>query len=78
MTIAGDPVKKIALALEHPGMVRTAQPRRRFAHCIKHALQIEFRAADDLEHVSGGGLLLPRLRQFVGKSADFSLQIGKG
>src|SRR5215472_15948779 len=32
---------------------------------IKHCLQIEGRAADDLEHVGGRGLLLPRLGQFL-------------
>ena len=31
----------------------------------KHGLQIERRAADDLEHVGGGGLLLQRFAQFV-------------
>ena len=29
---------------------------------IQHCLQIEGRAADDLEHVSGGGLLLQAIR----------------
>ena len=29
---------------------------------IEHRLQIERRAADDLEHVGGGGLLLQRIR----------------
>jgi hypothetical protein len=28
---------------------------------IQHSLQVERRAADDLEHVGGGGLLLQRL-----------------
>ena len=32
---------------------------------LQHGLQIEGRAADDLEHVGGGGLLLQRLPQFV-------------
>ena len=31
----------------------------------QHGLQIERRAADDFEHVGGGGLLLQRLAQFV-------------
>ena len=34
------------------------QPRRRFDERIEHRLQIEGRAADDLEHVGGGSLLL--------------------
>jgi hypothetical protein len=42
-----------------------AQPRRRLHERNKHRLQIEGRAADDLEHVGGGGLLLQRLSQLV-------------
>ena len=38
---------------------------RRFDQRVEHRLQIEGRAADDLEHVGGGGLLLQRLAQFV-------------
>ena len=45
--------------------VRLAQPRRRFDQRIEHRLQIEGRAADDLEHVGGGGLLLQRFAQLV-------------
>ena len=37
-----------------------AKPRRQFDQRIEHGLQIEGRAADDLEHVGGGGLLLQR------------------
>src|SRR5436190_23145009 len=40
--------------------VRVAQSDRRLDERIKHSLQIEARAADDLEHVGGGGLLLQR------------------
>ena len=32
---------------------------------VEHRLQIEGRAADDLEHVGGGGLLLQRFAQLV-------------
>ena len=45
--------------------VRLAQPRRRLDQRIEHGLQIEGRAADDLEHVGGGGLLLQRFAQLV-------------
>ena len=38
--------------------VRSAEPRRGFGQRIEHGLQIERRAADHLEHVGGGGLLL--------------------
>ena len=36
-----------------------------FDQRLQHDLQIEGRAADDLEHVGGGGLLLQRLAQLV-------------
>src|SRR5262249_16036747 len=45
--------------------IRLTQPRRRFDQCVEHRLQLKGRAADDLEHVSGGGLLLQRFTQFV-------------
>ena len=45
--------------------IRLAQSRRRFDQRIEHRLQIEGRAADDLEHVGGGGLLLQRFAQLV-------------
>src|SRR6202022_3220671 len=32
---------------------------------VEHRLQVEGRAADDLEHVGGGGLLLQRFTQLV-------------
>src|SRR5262249_50437116 len=60
-----------ALVLEKPyvGPVRVAQPRRCFDDRIEYLLQIERRAADDLEHVSGGGLLLQRLPQLIEKAS---------
>ena len=42
-----------------------AKPDRRFDQRVQHCLQIEGGAADDLEHVRGGGLLLQRLAQLV-------------
>ena len=36
-----------------------------FDQRLQHRLQIEGRAADDLEHVGGGGLLLQRFAQLV-------------
>ena len=40
------------------GTVGFAKPRSRFDEGSQHALQIKRRAADDLEHIGGGGLLL--------------------
>ena len=45
--------------------VRLAKPDRQFDQCVQHCLQVEGRAADDLEHVGGRGLLLQRLAQLV-------------
>ena len=54
---------------------------RRFDKRLQHRLQIESRAADDLEHVGGGGLLLQRFAQLVEQprvlDGDHGL-IGKG
>ena len=41
--------------------IRLAQPDRRLHQRIQHHLEIKRRAADDLEHVGGGCLLLQRL-----------------
>src|SRR5262245_6434047 len=43
--------------------IRSAQAGRRLNKAVEHGLQVECRAADDLEHVSGRGLLLQRLAQ---------------
>src|SRR5262249_55318655 len=39
--------------------------RRRLDQRVEHGLQVESRAADHLQHVGGGGLLLKRLAQIV-------------
>ena len=63
---AGGPMQVVAVTLEQPGMVGLAQPGDRFHQRIEHGLQIEGRAADHLQHVGGGGLLLQRLLQVIG------------
>jgi hypothetical protein len=47
-----------------------AKLRRRLGQRLEHHLQIICRAADDLEHVGGGGLLLQRFAQIVGSLAQ--------
>src|SRR5262249_17731044 len=47
------------------GHIRLAQPRGRLDQRVEHRLQIEGRAADDLEHVGGGSLLLQRFAQLI-------------
>src|ERR1700726_2985617 len=46
-------------------MVGVAKSGRRLGQRIEHGLQIESRAADNLEHVGGGGLLLQRFAQLI-------------
>src|SRR6516165_4804301 len=47
------------------GHVGPAESSRRLHQRVQNDLQIEGRAADHLEHVGGGGLLLQRFAQFV-------------
>ena len=47
------------------GRIRFAQPSCRLNQGVEHLLQVERRAADDLEHIGSGGLLLQRLPQLV-------------
>ncbi len=46
-------------------IIGLAKSRSRLHQRIEHRLQIERRAADDLEHVGGGGLLLQRFAQLT-------------
>ena len=45
--------------------IRPTQTGRRCDQGIEHGPEIESRAADDLEHVGGGCLLLQRLAELV-------------
>src|SRR5271166_2487839 len=45
--------------------VRLAEPSSRLDERIQHALQVEGRAADNLEHIGGRGLLLERFAKLV-------------
>src|SRR5262245_201113 len=46
-------------------MVSLAKLSRRFDQRFEYRLQVKGRAADDLEHIGSGGLLLQRLAQLV-------------
>ena len=46
---------------EHRCLVGAAEARHRLHQRVENRLEIDGRAADDLEHVGGGGLLLQRL-----------------
>jgi len=45
--------------------VRVTKSGGRFDQRVEHGLEVEGRAADDLEHVGGGGLLLQRFGQIT-------------
>src|SRR6516162_10022154 len=57
-----------ALLAMHDRNICIAQSRSRLRQRIEHGLQIERRAADDLEDVGGRGLLLQQLPQLVQQS----------
>src|SRR5262249_52111496 len=92
VTVTSDLPVGFVLLARNGSQVRLAQPCRRFDQRIEHGLQIEGRAADDLEHVGGSGLLLQRLPQFVEQASvldgddrlgrevrdQFDLLVGKG
>jgi hypothetical protein len=71
VAIAGDVVEEVVLGEPDRRPVRAAQPCRRLHQSVEHSLQIESRAADHLEHVGGGGLLLQRFAQFAGTLLHF-------
>src|SRR5262249_34107058 len=58
------------LAMEDKRHFSFAQPRGRFDKSVQYCLQIERRAANDLEDVSGRRLLLERFRQIVSALAQ--------
>ena len=55
-------------------MIGIAQPRCGFDQRVEHRLQIEGRAADDLEHVAGRGLVFERFFEIAGALAQFAEQ----
>ena len=58
-------VRRLSLSGDESPPYRPAQPHCGFNQSVEHRLQIERRAADDLEHVGGRRLLLQRLAQLV-------------
>src|SRR5262249_32070224 len=64
-SIIGSKLKMQTLRANDTSHIRLAQSCGRIDQRIEHGLQIEGRAADDLEHIGGGGLLLERLPQLV-------------
>src|SRR6516165_12326201 len=57
-TVVGREITGLAVSSEEQYVVSSAQPRGGLNQCIQHRLKIKGRAADDLQHICGGGLLL--------------------
>src|SRR5262245_16836507 len=60
-----DQIVSVPLLTRDGGHIRFTKVRRRLGEGVEHGLQIERRAADDLENIGGGGLLLQRFAQLV-------------
>ena len=66
----------VTLAQQNNRIVGLAEPRHRFCQRVENGLKIERRAADDLEHVGGRGLLLQRLAQLIEQARIFDRNHG--
>src|SRR5262249_24755996 len=64
-TVARHVIVSVAFLAGDGGHVRLAELRGRLGKRIEYRLQVEGRAADDLEHIRGGRLLLQRFAQLV-------------
>ena len=70
-TMAGGQVIGFVLAKVDESAFGFAQPGRRLDQSVENRLQVERRAADDLENIGGGGLLLERLTQLLQQTRIF-------
>ena len=63
--------ERVAFEQEQVAELGLADARRVLQHGIEHRLKLARRAADDLQHLRGRGLLLQRLAQIVGALLQF-------
>ena len=63
----------IALARRIDGHIGIAEPRSGLDQRVEHRLQVEGRAADDLQDVAGGGLIFERLFEIAGALLQFPI-----
>ena len=54
--------------------IGAAKPGGRFDHCIHHRLHIGGRAADDVEHIAGRGLVFERFFEVARAGLQFTEQ----
>src|SRR5262245_61826667 len=66
----------IAVLPVHQTSVGTAEANSALEQAFQNRLQVEGRAANDLEHVGGGGLLLKRIREFLPARLELFFQTG--
>src|ERR1700704_2270579 len=66
--------QQFAITQENNAGPGSTQRLRGLGQCGEHGFEIERRAADDLEHVGGRGLLLQGLAQIIGALAQFPQQ----
>jgi len=64
----------LALAYKDRSGISTTKPGRRFGHCVQHRLHIGGRAADDVEHVTGRGLVFERFFEVARAGLQFAEQ----
>src|SRR5260370_22147117 len=62
-TATGGEAENLRITKKNVSVVGVAKPRRRFNQSIEYCLQIKSRAADDLQHIGGCGLLLQPFRE---------------
>ena len=71
-----DKAVDLALAYCDPYGFDAEKPGGRFDYCVQHRLHIGGRAADDVEHVAGRGLVLERLVALGSAFGKLTVQIG--
>ena len=66
----------LALAAVDHGLIGIAKPGGGLDHRIQHRLQIEGRAADDLQHVAGRGLVFQRFLKIGRAGLQRAIRLG--
>src|SRR5207237_3374933 len=69
--ICGKRVGVIRLTPEDHGLIGNAQPSRSLDYRVEHRLQVESRAADDLQHITRRGLIFERLLEIARALTQF-------
>jgi len=61
--VRGHDAQDLTVETKDAGLLRVAQPHAILGQCRKDGLEVEGRAADDLEKLTGRGLLVKRFSQ---------------